>query len=251
MKNRNRSYFKCPNALIGDDHLSYSARRVGCALFAFTNALGSCRKSYEDLARIIGVSVPTVAEAVRALAEFGYITFTTTKRYCGEIGGVGYGKNAYSVNLNVLSEGYTFVSRSVFSYDLTDSAFVIFIAIAFFMGGCNEPKRAWPSIGDLKKMTGAARSTVCAGLRLLKRLSSLLVQLCMKKNGAFAANSYLAVNAAALSTKPCVATNEVATTAARPSIRLYSIIKNALLQGVDHIFSWLGVVRIFANKAIT
>ncbi len=245
---RKRSFFKCPNSLIRDDRLSYSARRIGSALFAFTNRFGSCRKSYEDIARIAGVSVPTVVEAVRALAEFGYITFTTTKRFCRVIGSVGYGKNAYSVSLNRLSEGYTLISRRIFSYDLTDAAFVIYAAVLVCMGNTS---RAWPSITELQKMTGAARSTVCAGLRLLKRLSSLLVQLCLKKNGTFAANSYLAVNEAASFTVPCVATNEVATTDARPSVRLYSIIKNALLQGVNRIFSCFGVVRNFAIKAMT
>ncbi len=244
---KKRSYFKCPNALLEDDRLSYSARRIGCALFAYTNALGTCRKSYEDLARISNASVPTVAEAVRSLAEYGYITFATTRRFCRAIGGVAYGKNAYSVNRNLLSGGYTLVCRSIFSFDLTDAAFVIYGAILISMGNSN---RAWPSITKLQKMTGAARSTVCAGLRLLKRLSSLLVQLCLKKNGAFAANSYHAVNEAAVS-EPCVTTNEVAFTDARPSLHPYSIIKNAFLQGVKRIISWFGVVRNFAFKVKT
>ena len=58
----------------------------------------------------------------------------------------------------------------------------------------------------LQKITGAARSTVCAGLRLLKRLPLLFVQLCPKKNGA-----YMIL--------PSQAANEATGAGIRPSLR--------------------------------
>ena len=58
----------------------------------------------------------------------------------------------------------------------------------------------------LQKITGAARSPVCAGLRLLKRLPLLFVQLCPKKNGA-----YMIL--------PSQAANEATGAGVRPSLR--------------------------------
>lgn len=57
-----------------------------------------------------------------------------------------------------------------------------------------------------KKITGAARSPVCAGLRLLKRLPLLFVQLCPQKNGA-----YMIL--------PSQAANEATGAGIRPSLR--------------------------------
>lgn len=42
---------------------------------------------------------------------------------------VANGKNVYSVNLNVLKEGYTLVGREVFKYGLTAPAFILYIAV--------------------------------------------------------------------------------------------------------------------------
>ena len=238
------SYFKCPNALICDDRLSYTARRVGCVLFAYSNAAGTCKKAYREIARIAGVSIPTVAEAIRALADCGYLTFETTKRYHRAISGVGYGKNTYTVNLEALEDGYTRIKRDVFHYELPDSTFLIYATILVYMG--NE-RRAWPSITKLQKAAGAARSTVCAGLKLLKKLPTLLVQLCQKRNGAFAASSY---HSATVFVSPVSYTAEPADSVGadpRPSSHFYFTIKKLLLQGIEHIFSYFWVVRNFAN----
>ena len=71
--------------------------------------------------------------------------------------------------------------------ELTDSALIVLCTIIVCAGNSS---RAFPSISALQKKTGAARSTVCAGLRLLKALKTLLVQLCIKKNREHSRNSY-------------------------------------------------------------
>ena len=181
---------KCrvPNTLIQDTQLSYSARRLGCVFFSFSNALGTCRKSYDELAKLAHCSTKTAVSGVQQLIDAGYITRCNTYRNAD--GKVVYGKNVYSTDLNRLQDGYTLIPRSAFQHELKDAAFISLMAIYVCAGNAT---RAFPSISKLQKMTGAARSTVCAGLRLLKKLSTLLVQLCVKINRQFAANSYILV----------------------------------------------------------
>jgi len=243
---KKRSYFKCPNALIRDDRLSYTARRVGCVLFAFSNAFGVCRKGYAEIARFADVSAATVKSAVNALARLGYLTVAPTKRYCAGIGGVGYGKNEYALNLSVLRKGYTRVSRDVFGYELTASAFVVYLAILMFQGGRN---RAWPSIAKLQKATGAVCSTICTGLKLLRKLPTLLVQRFVKPDGAFAANSYQP--ATAFIGAPCAENAGDIREDDRLISRLYSITDALFSQGVQLFFGYVGVLRNLVIKVMT
>lgn len=186
-----KSYFKAPNSLICNDALSFTARRVGMVFFAYCNALGGCRKSYKTIAALARCSVATAVKAVRELQEAGYISVKRTKYYSGKLERAAYGKNTYTVDLPLLQQGYTIFNRAIFSQELTDSAFVVFCAVVICAG--NE-HRAYPSISALQKKTGAVRSTVCAGLKLLKALKNLLVQLCVKKNREHTANSYILCN---------------------------------------------------------
>lgn len=185
-----QSKFKAPNALIQDTRLSYSARRLGCVFFSFSNPMGICRKSYDRLATLAQCSRKTVIRGVKQLVKYGYISFHNTYHYDQKAGRAVYGKNCYCINAELLREGYTLISRDVFRYTLSDAFFTIFMAIFTCFG---NSKRAWPSISMLEKMTGAARSTVCAGLLLLKELPILLVQHCLKKTRQFTSNSYILV----------------------------------------------------------
>lgn len=245
---RKRSYFKCPNALVTDDRLSYVARKVGMVLFAFSTRLGFCRKSYAEIAKLAGCSTAAAQEAVARLAELDYISYATQKRYVQALGTVGYGKNAYSVNLNTLKSGYTNISREVFGYELKGAAFIICICVLVAAG---NKKRAFPSITQIQKMSGAVRSTVCAALRLLKRLPSLLVQLCVRQNRTFAANSYHIVSQAPAATSCVLAGNKARAISTCPSAHIHFSIKNLIGQGVKRIFSVLMVARKLVSKAIT
>ena len=205
---KRRSYFKVPNALIFDTTLSFATRRVGMIFFAYCNALGGCRKSYEAIAALAGCSVATAVKAVRELSEAGYLTVKHTKYHSGKLGRTVYGKNTYTVDLALLKKGYTILDRAVLEQELTDSALIVLCAII-----------------------------VCAGLRLLKALKTLLVQLCIKKNQEHSRNSYHICgvaegNYAAASCDQHIAASDAC---------------QAPIEG----FSLMGVVRFLANKVKT
>lgn len=63
------SKFKVPNALIQDSRLSYSARRLVCVFFAFSNALGACKKSYDELAKLAHCSAKTAVSGAQQLID--------------------------------------------------------------------------------------------------------------------------------------------------------------------------------------
>lgn len=202
--------------------------------FAYCNALGGCRKSYEAIAALAGCSVATAVKAVWELSEAGYLTVKHTKYHSGKLGRTVYGKNTYTVDLSLLKKGYTILDRAVLEQELTDSALIVLCAIIVCAGNSS---RAFPSISALQKKTGAARSTVCAGLRLLKALKTLLVQLCIKKNQEHSRNSYHICgvaegNYAAASCDQHIAASDAC---------------QAPIEG----FSLMGVVRFLANKVKT
>ena len=119
-----QSKFTVPNALIQDTLLSYSARRLGCVFFSFSNALGVCNKSYDQLATLAHCSRKTAIRGVQQLVKAGYISFRNTYHYDENAGRVVYGKNSYAINTTLLWEGYTIISRDVFHYDLSDAFFI-------------------------------------------------------------------------------------------------------------------------------
>ena len=140
---KRRSYFKVPNALIFDTTLSFATRRVGMIFFAYCNALGGCRKSYEAIAALAGCSVATAVKAVWELSEAGYLTVKHTKYHSGKLGRTVYGKNTYTVDLALLKKGYTILDRAVLEQELTDSALIVLCAIIVCAGNSS---RAFPSI---------------------------------------------------------------------------------------------------------
>ena len=185
-----KSICKLPNMLIADDRLSYSERRVGLALFAFSNAMGACHKSYAELGALAKCSSTTARSSVQHLSALGYVSYTNTYRYDGNKGVV-YAKNEYICDLSMLDHGYTAIPRAVFSHQVPHSTFILMMTVYMEMGNTG---RAFPSITVLQKITGAVRSTVCAGLKLLKNISLFLIQLCRKRNGSCAANSFFLIH---------------------------------------------------------
>ena len=192
------------------------------------------RQEQEAIAALAGCSVATAVKAVWELSEAGYLTVKHTKYHSGKLGRTVYGKNTYTVDLALLKKGYTILDRAVLEQELTDSALIVLCAIIVCAGNSS---RAFPSISALQKKTGAARSTVCAGLRLLKALKTLLVQLCIKKNQEHSRNSYHICgvaegNYAAASCDQHIAASDAC---------------QAPIEG----FSLMGVVRFLANKVKT
>ena len=181
-----RKLFRNPNRLLLDDALSYSARRIGAALYSHRNRLGQCTISLEVLASLSGCSIPTVRKAIEELKRAGYIGFCHNYRYQEKIGRVGYGKTTYACLLPV-TEGYTLIPREIFSWSLTHSAFCVCLCL-FQQAGNTE--RAFPSIRRIARLLGMGCATVCRALEAVRKLRTILVLRCKKRNRVFNSNSY-------------------------------------------------------------
>lgn len=250
--------FKLPNRLIRDGRLSPSARKVGAALYAHRNALGFCRRSLDSLAGSSGLCPATVRKAVDELAQAGYLSTQRTWRYLRRKRRVVYGPTAYQLSLR-FHGGYTLVPRELLGQcgGLTPAAFLTALCLLQFAG---NRRRAFPSIAQLHRAAGLARSTVCRALRQLKATAWLLVLLCRKRTGAFAANSYhfaavvrtdRAANATVPAAGPDAAERGLRNT---PDVKTSGVLHTLILKlraAARKLFSARGVVPFLANKVRT
>ena len=184
--NTKHSLFRNPNRLLLDDALSYSARRIGTALYSRRNRLGQCTISLKVLAILSNCSVPTVRKAIEELKRAGYIGFCRSYRYQEKIGRVGYGKTTYACLLPVMKD-YTLISREIFDWSLTHSAFCVCLCL-FQQAG--NTQRAFPSIRRIARLLGMGCATVCRALEAVRKLRAILVLRCKKRNRVFSSNSY-------------------------------------------------------------
>lgn len=252
MKRRNT--FKLPNRLIRDDRLSPAARKLAAVLYAHRNALGFCTKSAAALSALSGLCPATVRRAVEELSGAGYLSAGRTYRYLARKGRVVFGRMAYQVRLS-FEGGYTLIPRDLLAQraELTPAAFLVCLCLLMSAG---NRRRAFPSISRLSRLAGIARSTVCRALAQIRSVSWLLVQLCRKRTGAFAANSYcfttvLAPNqTAVLEPNPSSAQGAAEARSRKPRGGLRTLILK-LREGLRKVFSPRGVVPFLANYVKT
>ncbi|MEA4993939.1 MAG: helix-turn-helix domain-containing protein [Oscillibacter sp.] len=181
-----RQLFRNPNRLLCDETLSYSARRVGTALYSHRNRLGQCILSLTYLARRASCSVPTVRKAVEELERAGYISHCKSLQYREEIGRVGYGRTTYSCLLSV-TEDYTLLPREIFGWSLSHGAFCVCLCLFQQAGNAD---RAFPSIRRIGRLLGMGCATVCRALGAVRKLRAILVLRCKRRNRVFSSNSY-------------------------------------------------------------
>lgn len=237
------SKFKYPNKLFFDERISRAAKVVGGVMYASRNALGVCRKSYKELGELAGVSSDTVLKAVKELESTGYVTKANTHYYNRGQGKVVRGKNLYTCNLNVLREGYTFLPREVFRNGLTISQQLVYISLYITAG---NRRRAFPSIREMSEASGCCRSTICEALKVLKKLPELMVRLCKKRSGAFAASSYIFVTVLAGRGQEIVALRPRENHAGNGGGRLKPRrLLSAIKQKVKEFLIWVGGSPIF------
>ncbi len=187
MRKMRESKFRVPNALIFDNSLSNSAKRVGLYLYAHHNAQGHCTKSVEELSHGSGVSSSTAVKAIVELRDAGYIRYSHTVRSRTVNNRPMWGKNRYYCACSCESN-YTFLPRSIFKHFTGVPAQFMVLVYIFYAAG--NVGRAFPSIKKISEAIGVARSSVANALRMIKVLPEIFHQYCMKKNGAYAANSY-------------------------------------------------------------
>lgn len=246
-----RRTFKIPNRLVCDQRLSPSARKLGAVLYAHRNALGFCCKSLSALSSLSGLCPTTVRKAAIELSDAGYITTARTYRYLARKGQLVYGRMAYQVSLD-FQGGFTLVSRDIFSQqgDLTPAAFLVSLCLLVAAG---NRRRAFPSISLLVRLAGIARSTVCRALLQIKSSSSLLVRLCRKRNGAYAANSYHFTTVLTAQAAPNGPGQTMQQDTAEPHTRgMRSILRTFIVKLKDalhNLFPERGVVPFLANDS--
>ena len=187
---KRRLTFKVPNRLITDDRLSYSARKLGAVLYSRRNAFGNCSKTLATLSRLSGLSVSTVSKALVELQDTKYITVQRNYRYHTTMEKLLFDKSTYSCTLS-FDGGYTLMPRDIFKHTgISNSSFTILMYLYQQTGNKN---RAYPSISRMVKALGMAHSTVCCGLQMIRELACILVHRCVKRNHAYASNTYYIV----------------------------------------------------------
>ncbi len=235
--------FKVPNALICDDALSLSARKVGAVLYGRRNAFGFCKKSIKDIAAIAGLSAATVSKSVDELQRAGYVVSARTYRWSKKRQRMVYGKKVYRCDLH-FAGGYTRIPRMLLQEkDLTPAAFCVMLYVYQAAG---NRRRAWPSIAKISQAISVSHSTVCRALLQIKKLPSLLVQLCRKTNGAFSASSYYLAKIIDLPNIGYAALEQQGAETVKKPFGLFTYILNALRQAYNHFFT-RGVVPNLAN----
>lgn len=244
MKRRNT--FQLPNRLIRDTRLSPAARKLGAVLYAHRNALGFCSKSLRTLSGLSGLCPATVRKAVEELSDAGYITAARTYRYLERKDRAVYGRMSYQVDLSFLG-GYTLIPRDILARmgKFTPAAFLVCLCLLLAAGNC---RRAFPSISQISRLAGIARSTVCRALLQIKAVSWLLVRLCRKRSGAYAANSYHFATVLAGTVEPNLNAEQGAAGSDQRRTRgvLHAFIVK-LRSALRNLFSGKGVVPFLAN----
>jgi Transcriptional regulators len=182
--------FKMPNAAITDKRFSYSTKRVAAVLFCHCNRLGTYRKSFEGLADLCQLSVPTVRKAVAELEEAGFIGRRKCYVHDDVLNRPIFSQTEYSCNL-AYQGGYTMIPRSLLTKALTPATFAVALFIFHQMGNRG---RAFPSITRIGSVLAMGRSTVCRALVAIKAAYLFLVQRCRKNNNTLANNSYFVLN---------------------------------------------------------
>jgi len=178
--------FKVPNQLILDGSLSFSARRMGVALYGHHNPFGACRKSLKQLAALASCTITTARKALDELESSGYITRCRHYRYDEKLNRLVYDQYTYHCDLK-FDGGYTLIPRDLFGHALKNSTFVLCLYLYLRAG---NGTRAFPSLNRISKELWMAISTACRALKALTGTGIILAQLCIKANKAHSNNSY-------------------------------------------------------------
>jgi|GEM_PF-5525840 len=187
---RHAAFFKLPNSFILDTGLTYSAKRVGAALYLHRNSLGACRVSIARLAGLAQCSPSTALHAVRELERKGCVARQLRFGYCDAKQRVIYQKSSYYF-AEIRRNGFTFVPRNIFRYRLRNSSFAVFIYLSCMAG---NRKRAFPSLNRICGDLFMSKSAVCRALSETIVQGLVHSEKCIMRNGAYSSNSYFLIS---------------------------------------------------------
>ena len=177
--------------------VSYTSRKVYIALQVFQLRAqgGRILKTYDQISRLCGLNVKTVAACVRELADAGYIQ-VKNRMYWSEDGKQLFrGTNEYTiVPMATMDAGYIWLPVRLLAAPVSPAAFSVLL---FLLRKQGANTRSWPSLRrgfqTVCQASGTAmpRKTVCAALAQLRRCLMVIVLACRKRNQALSMNSYM------------------------------------------------------------
>lgn len=190
--NRRRGYIAVPNSVILAKSLYATDKKLFAAMLSASYG-HRCRKTYDELAALSGLSRRTVAACLVRLEEAGMITRREhTYFWYGPLGQLVRSANVYHLKKREPGEGYTLIPRTLLGQDLSPSAFVAAMEIYRQAG---REGRSYGSLCYMAKVLDMAKGTVCRCLRQFRSSQSVSFIRCRyrgKRN--FACTSYYPVD---------------------------------------------------------
>lgn len=188
---RRKGYIPVPNEIIRSRSL-YPTDKV--LLVAMMGAAYNrrCRKSYDDLAELSGLSRRAVASSLIRLEVAGLISWKHTHYYNARLGQIVRSVNLYAIAKQVMETGYALIPRTLLGRGLTPAACVAAMEVYAEAG---REGRAYGSLRRMARTLDVAKSTVCRSLHQMRRYQVISYIRCLfagKQN--HACNSYYPVD---------------------------------------------------------
>lgn len=177
--------------------VSYTSRKVYIALQVFQLRAqgGRILKTYDQISRLCGLNVKTVAACVRELTDAGYIQVKAHMYWSEDGKQLFRGTNEYTiVPMATMDTGYIWLPVRLLAAPVSPAAFSVLL---FLLRKQGANTRSWPSLRrgfqTIRQASGTAmpRKTICAALAQLRRCLMVIVLTCKKCNKALSMNSYM------------------------------------------------------------
>ncbi len=187
---RRAGYIALSNRIILSTSLYATDKRLYFAMLCVSCG-GRCRKTYDELAELSGLSRRTVAACLARLEEAGLLHREHTFCWNARLGRLVRGANIYRIAGQDMGSGYTLLPRSLSAGRLTPAAFLAMLEIY------REAGRKGRSCGSLRRMAtllDVAKATICRALHQFRSsqvISFLRCRFRGRKN--HACNSYYPV----------------------------------------------------------
>lgn len=194
-----KSYIQIPNTLIDDTVMHYTSKVVYTVLAYSQRKSGLIKLTVAELVERTGLCEATVLQALCELEAGGFICKKRNWRFSAVHGNrLVFASNTYKLHLD-LSNGYTLISASLLTLELTPACFCVLL---FLYRCAGRNGRAFPSIryiaGTWRDKTGKglcmAKSTVLRALKHLAKLQLIEKRTCEAENGGLCDNSYYMTN---------------------------------------------------------
>ena len=191
---------KVPYKINSNSGLSYSARRVYCALRYFevlaSRRGGRLLKTYSEIAGAAGIkNEKTVAKAILELSEAGYIEVKEHGYWDADRQIVRRGTNEYFLlPVSGAERDYVWVPVKLLSAPVSPAAFAVLLFLLRKQGSnnlsCPSLRQGFQKISQ-KNGKAMPRTTICDALEQLKSCLMLILCHCRKVNRSFSMNSYM------------------------------------------------------------